>query len=841
MFCLRRLCYLGFVVGFFSGFARTSDVQMTSNLPYMNATFGQVLSGRVSRTSEDLWMYEYTRTKNLTQAVRLQVSSINALTENPVVIVARLQKGVLSWSIPMMSEESHPFYFASRTLCPNLESSMSPTKTQYFHVHVASASLTPINYTLKAFFVEPFELKLKKPVSLSADPAQPVYQVFNFDISTSAVRIKFESNTQTCAILSIQGTQCPVYDLARNVEFTGYYQTVTTKGAITIQKTQMKQFYVVVIVKSTDNECQTGQRSTSPIAPRDKVTLITDRPADYISHRTKVFTITVEPVQSVEEHIPAIALPVVFFGMFYLAAFAVILGIWCKQRANIGKSFLAILMPKKTTDGDLAGEDDAAPIESPLRERSAPLAAASHAQYGAIDTSDSDMTVSPPTGAQPEAKALLEGTTTTDGWEKDYDMLHDLEHEKDIYRLRTGVTLSDLAKKKRKHLKKKYRLYHWNLVVIAVFYTLPVVQLVITYQKVLNSSGDQDICYYNFFCAHPAGVLSAFNNVYSNIGYVMLGILFFFLVLRRDRLHRQAVAANDLNVKHNGIPQHYQIFYAMAMALVMEGVLSACYHVCPNNSNFQFDTSFMYIITCLGMVKVYQTRHPDIAASAHSVYASFAAIILIAVVGMLFASFTFWLVFCIIHITVCLYVSSQLYYMGRVKFAVGSFFSVFHLLRYDCCACPTYKDRMLLLLIANIVNWALSKCSAINGVVNEPRDFATYLLAILIVNGLLYIGFYVIMKLRNKERILPLPFVVSGLSLLCWIAALVFFFKRLTSWQESPAHSREGNSHCLLMGFYDDHDVWHFLSACAMFFSFLALLTLDDDLQGVPRTRIPVF
>ncbi|EDO43450.1 predicted protein, partial [Nematostella vectensis] len=224
--------------------------------------------------------------------------------------------------------------------------------------------------------------------------------------------------------------------------------------------------------------------------------------------------------------------------------------------------------------------------------------------------------------------------------------------------------------------------------------------------------------------------------------------------------------------------------------------------------------------------------------SAYSVYASFAAIILIAVVGVLFASFTFWLVFCIIHITVCLYVSSQLYYMGRVKFGkkrsqamVKREGWVGHIGKKMCI------DRMLLLLIANIVNWAF----AINGVVIEPRDFATYLLAILIVNGLLYIGFYVIMKLRNKERILPLPFVVSGLSLLCWIAALVFFFKRLTSWQESPAHSREGNSHCLLMGFYDDHDVWHFLSACAMFFSFLALLTLDDDLQGVPRTRIPVF
>lgn len=37
-----------------------------------------------------------------------------------------------------------------------------------------------------------------------------------------------------------------------------------------------------------------------------------------------------------------------------------------------------------------------------------------------------------------------------------------------------------------------------------------------------------------------------------------------------------------------GIPKHFGLFYAMGIALMMEGVLSACYHVCPNYSNFQF-------------------------------------------------------------------------------------------------------------------------------------------------------------------------------------------------------------------------------------------------------------
>ena len=33
----------------------------------------------------------------------------------------------------------------------------------------------------------------------------------------------------------------------------------------------------------------------------------------------------------------------------------------------------------------------------------------------------------------------------------------------------------------------------------------------------------------------------------------------------------------------------YSLFgFLTGLALIMEGVLSGCYHVCPNNSNFQF-------------------------------------------------------------------------------------------------------------------------------------------------------------------------------------------------------------------------------------------------------------
>ncbi len=61
-----------------------------------------------------------------------------------------------------------------------------------------------------------------------------------------------------------------------------------------------------------------------------------------------------------------------------------------------------------------------------------------------------------------------------------------------------------------------------------------------------------------------------------------------------------------MTLVRRGIPEQYGIFYAMGGALSMEGILSACYHICPTKVNFQFDTTFMYVISVLVFLKVYQ-------------------------------------------------------------------------------------------------------------------------------------------------------------------------------------------------------------------------------------------
>uniref|UniRef100_A0A673MGX9 SID1 transmembrane family member 2-like n=1 Tax=Sinocyclocheilus rhinocerous TaxID=307959 RepID=A0A673MGX9_9TELE len=407
--------------------------------------------------------------------------------------------------------------------------------------------------------------------------------------------------------------------------------------------------------------------------------------------------------------------------------------------------------------------------------------------------------------------------------EDDYDTLADIDSDKNIVRTKKFLCVSDLARKDNRILSKKYQIYFWNIATIGVFYALPVIQLVITYQTVVNVTGNQDICYYNFLCAHPLGALSSFNNILSNLGYVLLGLLFLLIILQRDILHKRALERNESTAMECGIPKHFGLYYAMGTALMMEGLLSACYHVCPNYTNFQFDTSFMYMIAGLCMLKLYQKRHPDINASAYSAYACLAAVIFFSVLGVVFGkgNTAFWIVFSVIHILATLLLSTQLYYMGRWR--LGD--------------CRSETDRMVLLVMGNIVNWSL----AAYGLIKRPNDFASYLLAIAICNLLLYFAFYIIMKLRSGERIQCLALVCILFTAVVWGFALFFFFQGLSTWQKTPAESREHNRECILLSFFDDHDIWHFLSSIAMFGSFLVLLTMDDDLDTVQRDKIYVF
>ncbi|CAM5077931.1 unnamed protein product [Natator depressus] len=795
--------------------------------PTKAADFDRVYAGTVTVNREEIYAFNYTSKPGQVDAVRVYVKSDSEDLQYPILFVVRQQKGVLSWQVPLifrgLYQRTYNYQEVSRTLCPSEPTPEMGPSEQIIFVDVASMALFDIEYELLVTRLKSFQLMTDKAFNFTASPSQPQYFLYKFPPDVDSIIIKVVSETvYPCSVVSVQDIVCPVYDLDHNVEFNGVYQSMTKQAAITVQKKDFpgEQFFVVFVIKPEDYAC--GGSVPSSIKGKGNHT--------WNLQRTKSLQVTIVPSIKESDYVQAMLFSFLSFLSFYLGSLIVALVHYVR-------------IQRKTSAGRYSPEDGSGTVAT-----SHPITTGTPegSSYGAIDESSSSggRQLSSPERGPPHGS----DTDSSVEEESDFDTMPEIESDKNVIRTKMFLYLSDLSRKDRRIVSKKYKIYFWNITTIAVFYALPVIQLVITYQTVVNVTGNQDICYYNFLCAHPLGVLSAFNNVLSNVGHVLLGFLFLLIVFRRDILHRHLLEAKDIYTLEYGIPKHFGLFYAMGIALMMEGVLSACYHVCPNYSNFQFDTSFMYMIAGLCMLKLYQTRHPDINASAYSAYASFAVVICLAVLGVVFGKndVWFWVIFSVIHVVASLALSTQIYYMGRFKIDVpdtadfGIFRRVAMVLYTDCiqqCSRPMYMDRMVLLIVGNLVNWSF----AVFGLVYRPRDFASYMLGIFICNLLLYLAFYIIMKLRSSEKLLPIPLFCIVATAAVWAAALYFFFQNLSSWEETPAESREKNRPCILLGFFDDHDVWHFLSAAALFFSFLVLLTLDDDLDSVRRDKIPVF
>ncbi|XP_042083775.1 SID1 transmembrane family member 2 isoform X3 [Haplochromis burtoni] len=823
-----------------------------------NAEFDANYNDTVTSENQTIYAFNHTISRNKTEGVRVSVDVLSNKSESPILFVVRQKQGVLSFQVPLilrgLYQRKYPYYDVGRTLCQ--PPTRAASETQYFFVDVSTLSSQGTNYQLRVSRVESFTLQTNKKFSFTASPSQPQYFKYVFQDGVDTVIVKVNSDmTFPCSVMSIQDIQCPIYDLDNNVAFIGMYQTMTKKGAITVQRKDFpsNSFYVVVVVKTEDEACG-GPLRFYPLRPDQLIDA---------GNRSKALDVMVSPAINLEVYVMGMLFCLGIFFSFYLLTLLCV----CLERARLNKRRNVFLNPADMSPAETA---------SLLGKNSDGKTPASPNEYGSFADNGSTMS----------SEAITDSATSTDnnyGYmgqepfkrrpilnhlhyiairierslesvarsrqeslssieEDDYDTLDDIHSDKNIVRTKKFLYVADLARKDKRILSKKYQIYFWNIATIAVFYALPVVQLVITYQTVVNVTGNQDICYYNFLCAHPLGALSAFNNILSNLGYVMLGLLFLLIVLKRDLAQNRALERHDVNALECGIPKHFGLFYAMGTALMMEGLLSACYHVCPNYTNFQFDTSFMYMIAGLCMLKLYQKRHPDINASAYTAYACLAAVIFFSVLGVVFGrdNTAFWIVFSVIHILATLLLSTQLYYMGRWRLNAGIMRRIVYVIYTDCirqCSGPMYIDRMVLLVMGNIVNWSL----AAYGLIQRPNDFASYLLAIAICNLLLYFAFYIIMKLRSGERIKCLALVCILFTAVVWGFALYFFFQGLSTWQKTPAESREHNRDCILLSFFDDHDIWHFLSSIAMFGSFLVLLTMDDDLDTVQRDKIYVF
>ena len=115
--------------------------------------------------------------------------------------------------------------------------------------------------------------------------------------------------------------------------------------------------------------------------------------------------------------------------------------------------------------------------------------------------------------------------------------------------------------------------------------------------------------------------------------------------------------------------------------------MSSCYHICPTNVTFQFDTTFMYVMSVMMFLKLYQVscylsfilgiiiiinsmqvRHPDVSANAVGVFFGLGVALILETFSIYYSGVFFWIVFCTSYIAFMVVVAVHAYNLGVVKY-----------------------------------------------------------------------------------------------------------------------------------------------------------------------------
>jgi len=398
----------------------------------------------------------------------------------------------------------------------------------------------------------------------------------------------------------------------------------------------------------------------------------------------------------------------------------------------------------------------------------------------------------------------------------------------------TFEDLLTLTNSKRKQSAIYLKNYWKILLLIASFYSVPSIQFVTALYNERSHPEVGVYCYYNYKCDKTILGIEAFNNVASNLGYLLLGLSFLFYIRVKDRY-------NPIEPLTIGLHGDRSLYYALGWSVTLEGVFSGLYHLCPSRVNFQFDTTFMTIGAALLFISLHQKRQPTAISGAFRAYGWLGALILLNVISLINISAPiFWMIVLIIMTYVSVTGSFYLYFYEPVRIDK----SILERIGYHVThpSWPRDKLRFFTLMFANVVNYALTITVSVQGFETvATQDFPNFILGIIILDLFLYLFYYILMKFRSKERVNWRVWILFVGSFIVWGFAIYFYSIAVTNKFLTPDQSAALNKPCVLFNFFDYHDIWHFLSAIGVVILFAIVYFLDMDLESTPCSQIRVF
>lgn len=344
------------------------------------------------------------------------------------------------------------------------------------------------------------------------------------------------------------------------------------------------------------------------------------------------------------------------------------------------------------------------------------------------------------------------------------------------------------------------------LFIIGLFYILPSMQFIF-FQHSSNIT-----CYYNFKCKHELGIIPSFNNFISNLGYILSGIIFIITVKLRKNQQESVLIINK------------SLYYCLGLCLIYEGISSALYHICPSRLNLQFDTTFMFIGIIMCYLCLYNNKHLGHVCKPFKFYLILFLVMILNVLSLVKNKNTthWWLwIFTFILVLYCCILTSIYVFIGR-KYDLDyeSFKEARRLITKE----QLKKTKFWFIVGGNISTYSLFLYSAIN-----DSYFIGTLLGIAVFNLALYFAYYLIYKIQKNEKIETKFKILIVLDLLLFITSLYFFFHTEYNTFIDIKESNKLNRKCILFNFFDSHDLWHIVSAFALYTFMNIIFFIDDE------------
>ena len=345
--------------------------------------------------------------------------------------------------------------------------------------------------------------------------------------------------------------------------------------------------------------------------------------------------------------------------------------------------------------------------------------------------------------------------------------------------------------------------------------------------------GDRDNCYYNDFCYKVANHDIPFNLMISNLTYIVHGLILVVWVLMVDTKVNLRCKSGRTFEEAAEIKNRYSfsIGYVFSWALVFQGLFSTLYDLCPSRVTFQFDLTFMFVIAGLIVLLLYERiEHNRCLSSENVKYIKdatyfFCSLITVFFIIMYFDALSnFFFAFTIIWwpVMVC-------WAFCKLEFC-----------QKNCRDELEFRLRMFLVIL-----------------VFPPISFVNYILVSLFSDSVptsLYLVtscFFCIdiVQAEFKEK-LPkrkwqcarcnhdkgtLQALFIFLTVIIFVAAFWVFQLLPTNKTSSPENSRDKNEECVILEFFDWHDLWHFLSSFALLMGAFVVMFISFEPEQSPQ------